>query len=267
MSGLLMLAALPLLALGTGESDPDSSPSAPKTLRYRVESKAQQVIDLSALGQGKQENTSSQTAVFSVTLSDSAGGKVMHVVIDSMAVTSPQPGVAEAAAKAKGAWLHGFVDSWGRGRVSATSADTSDLVSQLKTTMTRFFPVVKPGGKAGDTWVDTANVDVKTASQALKSTRISTYTLGGSAQWGGGAATKLDATSVSSGAGTIENPMAGTMELEVTGTGTEAFYLAADGTYLGGESTQNSDSKVRSAMLPEPIPVKGTTTTTITLLK
>lgn len=243
---------------------------APKTTRYRIESKGEQVVDLSAVGQGKQTNTTTQIALLSITLSDTTGGQIMHVVVDSISMVSSAPEAAAAgaeAAKAKGAWVHGIIDQWGRGTVVATSAETNDAIAQLKTTLTRFFPVMKPGAKQGDSWVDTAQITTKTAAQAMKMNRLSTYTHGGSTQWGGAAATRIDAASTTSGAGTLENPMAGTMELEMTGTGTESFYLSSDGTYLGGEAKSSGDSKIRAAMLPDAIPVTTTTTTTVSVIK
>jgi hypothetical protein len=265
MIGRLAVSAVPLVLLGLGAAV--SPPPASKTTRYRIESKTQQEVDLTVAGGGKQTTDVSQFVILSITLTDTAGGKVMHAVIDSATVESPAPEVGATAAKARGAWIHGFVDAWGRATIAASSADSNDVVAQLKPTLTRFFPVMKPGSKQGDSWVDTSNVSVKSTSQAIKSVRVSTYTHAGTATWGGASATRIDATTSTSGAGTIENPMAGTMELETTSTGTEAMYVAADGTYLGGESKSGGDSKVRAAMLPDAIPVKSTSSSTVTVIK
>lgn len=265
MTGRLLFAAIPVgLACLAAASNP---PAASKTTRYLIESKTQQDVDLTVAGGGKQTTNINQLAILSITLTDTAGGKVMHAVVDSVTVESPAPDIAATVAKAKGAWIHGLVDSWGRTTVVASSADSNDVVAQLKPTLSRFFPVVKPGTKQGDSWVDTANVSIKSTNQALKTLRISTYTHAGTATWGGVTATRFDATSATSGAGTIENPMAGTMELELTATGTESSYVAADGTYLGGESKSGGDSKIRAAMLPDAIPVKSTSTTTVAVIK
>lgn len=264
MSARLLLLAAPvgMLWLAAG-----SNPPASKTTRYRIESKTEQVVDLTVAGGPKQTNNINQIAILSITLTDTAGGKVMHAVVDSISTDSPAPGIDSATAKAKGAWIHGWVDSWGRATVVATSADSNDLISQLRPTLSRFFPVVKPGAKPGDSWVDTSNVSIKSSTQALKTLRISTYTHAGTATWGGVQTTRIDATSATSGAGTLENPMAGTMELELTATGTESSYIAADGTYVGGESKSGGDSKIRAAMLPDAIPLKSTGVTTVTVIK
>lgn len=265
MTGRLSFAALPLGLLCLGwVANP---PAASKTIRYRIESKTQQEVDLTVAGGGKQTTNVNQLVLLSITLTDTAGGKVMHAVIDSVTVESPAPEIAAIAAKARGAWIHGFVDGWGRTTVTTSSADSNDVVAQMKPTLSRFFPVVKPGTKQGDTWVDTANVSVKSTMQAIKTIRVSTYTHAGATTWGGVSATRFDATSATSGAGTIENPMAGTMELELTSSGAETSYVAADGTYLGGESKSGGDSKIRAAMLPDAIPVKSNSTTTVTVIK
>lgn len=241
--------------------------SAPKTTRYRIESKTEQVVDLTVAGGPKQTNVINQVTFLSVTLADTAGGKVLHVVVDSLSTDAPLPDIAAEVAKVKGVWIHGFVDAWGRTKLVASSADSNDLIATLKPTITRFFPVLKPGSKQGDNWIDTATVAVKSSSQAVKTTTVSTYSHGGAGPWAGATATRIDATSATTGAGTIENPMAGTMELELTSKGTESFYLASDGTYLGGEAKTSGDSKIRAAMLPDAIPVATTSTTTVSVVK
>lgn len=243
------------------------STPAPTTVRYRIESKTEQIVDLSAMGQGSQTNAFTQVAIIAITLSDTAGGKILHAVVDSIGSDAPLPGLAEAAQKAKGAWLHGFVDQWGRTKIVATSADSNDMVSQIKNSMARFFPIVKPGTKEGDTWVDTARVDTKTAQQTMKSTTVTTYKRGGSAARGTETAIRIEASSATTGAGTMENPMAGTMDVELSDAGTETFFLATDGRYLGGESKSEGKSLVKTPMAPEAIPVKITRTTSVSVIK
>ncbi len=253
----------PLAALGLWAADQD----ALATTRYRIESKTQQTVDLSSVQQPDQVSNTTQVAIISVTLTDTVGGKTIHVVVDSLSTDLPLPGAAEAAQGAKGAWLHGTVDDWGRTRIVKTSADSNEMVGQLKASLQRFFPAVKPGSKQGDSWVDTTLIDSKTPQQAIKSTTITTYTFGGASQYGGGPATKIDAVSTTTGAGTIENPMAGPMELTLTDKSTESFYLGGNGDFLGGTSQSSVASFVTMAMVPNPIPVTATRSTTVTVLK
>ncbi|MBM4186096.1 MAG: hypothetical protein FJ206_02180 [Gemmatimonadetes bacterium] len=242
-------------------------PAAPRTIRYKIETKNEQVVDLTGAGGPKQEVTMNQIALVSVTLTDSAGGRVMHVVIDSVTSDVPAPDMASALAGAKGAWIHGFLDSWGRATMTAASTDANEIVGEFRSMFARFFPVMRPGAKAGDTWTDTATVDTKTPNRAMKTTRVTNFTLGGASTWSGETAVRLDAAGTASAAGTLENPMAGTMELETTSSGTEAFYLGSDGTYLGGESKTTMNGKIRAAVVPDAIPLTSVSTTKVTVLK
>lgn len=253
----------PLALLGLWAADH----GAPSTTRYRIESKMHQEVDLSSVQQPNQVTNTVQVAIISVTLTDTVGGKTLHVVVDSLTTDLPIPGAAEVVQKAKNAWLHGLVDNWGRTTIVKTSADSNEIVGQLKASLQRFFPVVKPGGKQGDSWIDTTHVDSKTPAQAVKSTTVTTYTLGGAAQYGGAAATKIDAVSTTTGAGTIENPMAGPMELSLTDQATEVFYVGGNGLFLGGTSQSSVKSFVTMAMVPNPIPVTATRSTMVTVHK
>ncbi len=240
---------------------------APSTTKYKLETKLETIVDLTAMGQGTQTQNVSQLALITVALADSAGGKTMHVVIDSLASDIPLPGAAEAMAKAKGGWIHGFLDTKGHATISKTSADTNDFVAELKATMTSFFPRLKPNAKAGDSWIDTTAADTKTSSRAVKSTTVTTYTAGGADTMNGEKASRIDAAFTSTAAGTVENPMAGSMNLESTETGTGKYYFAADGRFLGGTAQALGKATVKSPMVPDPIPLKLTRTSSITLIK
>lgn len=265
MAGRLLATLAPLALVGaiTGIEDP----AAPTTTRYRIESKTEQVVDLSGMGQPNQVNAFTQVAIISITTNDTVGGRTMHVVIDSITSDAPIMDPSLDPKAAKGAWLHGIVDAWGRARIVATSADSNATVGQLRNTLSRFFPVVKPGAKQGDNWVDTARVDSKTAQQDMKTVTVTTYTHGGPEARAGTPAVRINAKSATTGAGTMENPMAGTMDVEMATTGNEVFYVATDGRYLGGESTVEGKSDIRMAVSPAPIPVTIKSTSSITVLK
>jgi hypothetical protein len=78
---------------------------------------------------------------------------------------------------------------------------------------------------------------------------------------------KVSASSTSVVSGTMENPMAGTMEVEGTGTGTGTFYIGSDARFLGGVLSSTLDQKLKVAMAPAPIPVKAVQSLTVTLIK
>ena len=240
---------------------------APVTTTYRLETRMEQIVDMSALGQGEQRNSLVQVALIRVTLNDSAGGKTMHVVVDSIAIIGVGAPSTASLDSLRGAWVHAFLDAEGRMSHASTSNEASDALAQLKTTLHTLHPRVKPAFKAGDKWSDTTSVDSKSSSQAMKSQIVTAYTAGGEETVAGMKARRLDVAFSSAGAGTVENPMAGTMELETKETGTGVQYVGADGRYLGGSSTGSGNAMVSSPMLPQPIPIKVDRKSTVTVIK
>lgn len=262
MSRRWVASAVSVLFLG---ATPISYPVAPSTTRYRIDSKSEQVVDLSAMGQPNQSTSATQMAVLTVSLSDTSGGQLMHVVLDTIASDSPMAGAD--LQQARGGWVHGTLDAWGRAKVTKSSADSNATLAQLKVTMVRFFPVIKPGAKQGVSWVDTVTTETKTAAQAMKLTAITTFTHGGSVTRDGQPAIRIDATSELVGAGTMENPQAGTMQVDLKNSATASYYIGTDGRFLGGESKSEGLSQVRAQMSPIPIPVTVKQTSTFSVLK
>lgn len=238
---------------------------APSKITYRLETHVEQVMTLP--GQGEQRNDLAQFAVFTVALDDSAGGKAMHVVIDSVAVESGMAPPAAELAKLKGAWLHGFVDARNRTSILAASDDSSEVLSQIRATLATFLPRVKLGLKAGDTWADTANVESRSPAQATKSRVITSYTAGGEETVAGVSARHIDASFTATTTGTLQNPQTGAVGLEATETGTSVWYVSSDGRFLGGQTTSHGQATLRLDQLPDPIPVKTTRTSTTTVLR
>lgn len=262
MSGRWLAGAVSLIGLGAATG---TNQMAPSTTRYRIDSKLEQVVDLTAVGQPSQTTVVTQVALLTLALKDTVGGQTMHTVIDSLA--SDSPAVTDALAQARGGWVHGTLDSWGRAKVTATSADSNTIIAQLKGTMIRFFPILKPGARQGDTWMDTSTTDIKTPAQTMKSTTITTFTHGGSTTHDGQPATRIDATSETIGAGTMENAMAGSMQVEVKTLTTSSYFVGTGGRFLGGESKADGNSTVRTPMAPLPIPVTIKQVSTFAIVK
>ncbi|MEO8450695.1 MAG: hypothetical protein ABI647_12930 [Gemmatimonadota bacterium] len=240
--------------------------AAPVTTKYRIEVKAEQTVDLSAAGQGTQTTATTFAGVVRVTLTDTAGGKTLHAVIDDATFDAgPMLAITKATTdSAKGAWIHGLVDPRGKITGLKTSLDSNVVVAQLKTSMISFYPRVKPGFKAGDAWTDTTDVETKNQGANMKTRVVTNYVASPASE--SGAAMKLAAAFSSSVAGTMENPMAGSMDVEGTEAGTGTLLLAADGRYLGGTAHATGDMKIKTPMLPDPIPVKVVRTTTVTVV-
>ena len=57
--------------------------SPPVTVHYKIEQKIENKVDLSGFGQGEQVETRDATWHVTITYTDSAGGRVVHAVLDS----------------------------------------------------------------------------------------------------------------------------------------------------------------------------------------
>lgn len=246
-------------------NDPGPAP-APVTTKYRVETRVDQVQDLSAFGQGEQTIIQEQAALIRVTLSDTVGGKVMHVVVDSLWSAGPMAPPAAALQALKGAWIHGYLDAQGRARVVAASNDTSDALSQLRSAMHTFHPRLLGRFSAGDTWADTAVVESRSSSQTSRTSTITVYTARGEENVGGVNARRLESTFTASTTGKIQNPMAGELDLEAKESGRGVSFVSRDGRFLGGSASATGNATVSSPMLPAPIPIKTTRTSTVTVI-
>ena len=64
---------------------------APVTVKYRVDQSLTQEVDATSAGQGKQTLQFTTSTFVTVTLTDSAGGRTMKVVIDSVKGDSTAP--------------------------------------------------------------------------------------------------------------------------------------------------------------------------------
>lgn len=240
--------------------------SAPEPTRYKVDQRVESRVDLSAFGQGEQVQNQAFVWFVSISYSDSAGGTIMHAVLDSAQVDMgmmpvPQPSIDSL----KGTVFHGWMDAAGRVQ-SLSVSKPGTLASQVEGALKTFHPRVKAGAKAGESWVDTLDVDTKTVQMSTKTRTISNYTMGGPETMDGVAATKLEATFTSSQSGTMETP-AGAADLQGTATGTATFLVGKNGRYLGGTSTSTGDATISGSFAPSAIPVKTTSTTTVSIIK
>ena len=241
--------------------------SAPVTTKYRIETKNETTVDLSGFGQPPQQISISLVSWIAVTLSDTTGGRIVHVVVDSMKYAGTAPLITQATAdSAKGGILHGFVDPRGRVKNLTQQPNTNAFLPDVQGVIHSLFPRVKSGAKSGEGWMDTVEVTNTTNGANLTSKFLINYTAGGLEQVAGMSALKLSAASSASVTGTMENPQAGTMEVEGRITGSSTSLVATDGRYLGGTSNSTSDQTLKSAMLPAAIPVKVVRSVLVTLL-
>ena len=240
-------------------------PRAAVTTKYRVDVKTETTIDLSVVGQPVQLQTANISAWIAITLTDSAGGRVVHSIIDSVTYSGSAPIEAASLDSAKGAMVHGFVGPDGKVK-NLTSRPTSLLVGQVQGMVNGFFPRMKLSAKAGDTWMDTTRVTNTGGGNNTILDFIINYTAGAHEAVAGIPAMKVTGTSRSTISGTMENPQAGTMEVSGAGAGTSNLLVAvADGRILGVNATSTNDQKLKLGMMPTEIPVKTIQSVIITI--
>jgi len=262
----MLIRGMLVLGLGAVASVADEG-SAPMVTKYRMEASIEQVVDLSVVGQPEQRNTVTQMVLFTVTLTDSAAGKVMHVVIDSVDASGVGTPPRAALDSAKGAWLHGYLTEDGRASISSVSDEASDLVGQLRTSILTFHPRIRGTLESGAHWVDTTAVHNKTSSQDVNSVVVTSYTAGGKEQFGGASAQRVDAKVESKGTGTIQNPGIGAMDISTAETATRTYFLSADGRYLGGTTSGKAEASISAPALPAPIPISITRETKVSVVE
>jgi len=240
--------------------------SAPVTMRYKIEQKIESKVDLSEFGQGEQVENQTLTWHVTISYTDSAGGRVVHAVLDSLRMEGgmipvPQPSIDSA----KGTTYHGFLD--GEWRLKSLSSSKSTLLgSQFENALRLLHPSIPRGAKAGASWTDTLDTPTKNTQADLKARAVRTITMGGTESFQGSQATRLDVAMVSSVSGTLETP-GGQAQMKGGGPGTATYYITADGHFIGGNSSSKTDALVTIATAPGPIPVKTTTTTTVSVIK
>lgn len=238
-----------------------TTPVAP--LRYKIELKSSQEVDLSGMGMAKQVGDVAMVAFVSITMSDSGAGRLAHVVIDSMTVNptgamAQQGFDAALGPSAKSGFYHLYVVN---GKVQGTpkpSIEGNVALASLGQVMTALFPgTIKAALKTGDTYTDTATVTNTTEQGTNNSTTITNWTVKGA----DGAAMIYEGTST--GKMSVDggqNAMTGTT------TGTRSMSSTATGPVKRATLSTNVDIAVVPAGMSDVIPVKGVSSVTITQL-
>jgi hypothetical protein len=239
--------------------------AAPQTTRYKVETRSEQIIDLSAVGQGEQRNVIALVNFLTVTLNDTANGRTVHAVLDSMikADTSPIP-TQGALDSARGRAWHGVMDLDGK-LSNVARVDSAGRGGQGGDLISNFFPRVKRGAKVGDNWTDTSETATSEDGQSITTRTVTNYRVTGTENRNGTRALKIETAFSLSQTGEVTND-GGTLGVDGTGTGTATYFVTDDGRYLGGNSTVNSDLQITTPQLPEPIPIKATNTANVTVI-
>lgn len=236
------------------------------TTKFRIESKNHTSVDLSMFGQPNQEGDVNITAWIRLTLSDTTGGRIVHIVVDSAKLDGVSPLTQASADSAKGGTIHGVLEGGARPKSLASVPASNPVLAEIQGIVNGMFPKIKPGAGPGDTWSDSSDVTNSGGGQQTKTVFAMQYTAGEKETVAGMPAMKITATTNSKISGTLDNPQMGTMEMEGQGTGTASFSTGADGRFLGGTLASTINTQVKAAMAPAPIPVKSVRSVTVTLL-
>ncbi len=239
--------------------------SAPTTTRYRIDQTLSQEVDASSAGQGKQFLTFHTTSFITVTLTDSAGGKAMRVVVDSMLGDSTTPIPKAVFDSVRGTAYRSFVTREGRpARLEATSA--TPAAAQVQGLLSDFFPWVRAGIKVGESWADTSANVTADGTDSVTVRRITAYRAAANDTHNSRKAVRVTTDYTSQVAGTQPTPN-GPARIEGKGTGKGAYFVSSDGQYLGGNWQLQSALKISGAFAEQPLPVTLTQTTKVTALR
>ena len=232
--------------------------------KYRIALKTEQVVDLSGLGQQEQRQGGELTAFLNVTLTDTAGGSVMQVMVDSLQADTALSIPAPLQDSARGASWHALVAPGGR--ISGlTRVHSTPLSGIFEGFLRRFLPPVARGRKAGDAWTDTFDTTEDIPDGLLNIRTVTNY-LAGTETFAGAKALRVVAASSSAMTGQ-QQTTSGQTNIEGTGSADITYYLGPDGRYLGGISKQVQNLKVSGSFAPQPVPITVTSEISVTLLR
>jgi hypothetical protein len=238
---------------------------SPSTTKYRIDQSLWQEIDATNAGGAKQKISFTTTSFVTVTLADSAGGKVMRVVVDSMRGDSATPIPPAVMDSARGAEFHGYVQKSGK-PTGLEPARGASAANQIQGLLSDFFPWTKPGLKVGDSWSDTTAKTNGSGPDSVTVRRVSAYKAAANETRDTRKAVRVTEDFTSSVAGTQPTPN-GPARIEGSGSGNGAYYVGSDGLYLGGSWQQQSSLKISGSFAPQPLPITIIQKTKVSTIK
>ncbi|HEX6433134.1 MAG TPA: hypothetical protein VFZ87_02785 [Gemmatimonadales bacterium] len=238
---------------------------APSTTKYRIEQSLSQEIDATAAGGAKQKVAFSTISFVTVTLADSAGGKSMRVVVDSIRGDSATPIPSPVLDSARGAVFSGFVEKSGR-PTGLQPAGNSPAAAQIQGLLSDFFPWTRSGLKVGQSWTDTTSKTNGTGTDSVTVRRVSSYKAAAGETRESRKAVRVTQDFSSSVSGTQPTPN-GPARIEGTGRGTGFYFVGSDGRYLGGSWQHQSSLTISGSFATQPLPITISQKTTVSTLK
>jgi hypothetical protein len=238
---------------------------APSTTKYRIDQSLTQEMDATAAGGAKQRTAFSTSSFVTVTLADSAGGKAIRVVVDSVRGDSATPVPPTVLDSARGSEFRGFLDKSGKPTGLKPTVNAPAAV-QIQGLLSDFFPWTKAGLRVGDTWSDTTAKTSGDGSDSVTVRRVSAYKAAASETKDSRKAVRVLQDFTSSVAGTQPTPN-GPAHIEGSGSGKGSYYVGPDGRYLGGAWQQQSALKISGSFTAQPLPVTVVQKITVSTLK
>ena len=241
------------------------SDAGPTTTKYRIDQSLSQEIDATAAGGAKQSIAFTTRSFITVTLADSAGGRSMRVVVDSVQGDSATPIPTAVLDSARGAQFRGFVDKSGK-PLGLEPITSTSAAAQIQGLLSDFFPWTRAGLKVGDSWADTTARVNGVGADSVTVRRVSAYKALANETRGTRKAVRIAEDFTSSVAGTQPTP-SGPARIDGSGSGKGAYYVASDGRYLGGDWQQESSLKISGSFAPQPLPITIVQKIKVTTLK
>lgn len=254
VSGVLStIAAFAALAGGTG---PDKVAQ-----RYKLDVVINQNIDATAAGQGVLNSEITGAAWLTLSLSDTTGGQLAHLVIDSFTVNATGQAAMQfspdLASALKGQYLHGYIVDGKLSGSAKPSVEDNPTMNLVMPAMNALFPGVGARAATAQSWSDTTRNNTINETGTQNTESIVDWTVNSRE------GAMLNLTGAARGTVTIESP-----EQQVSGTVTSTSTVTS---VVGGPSTSATlNSKqvltVLISALPDPLPVNIETRATLTSL-
>jgi len=238
---------------------------APVKAKYRVDQSLVQEVDVTGNGVDKQTLKFSTSTFVTVILADSAGGRTLRVVIDSMKGDSATPIPPAVMDSARGGEFRAFVDRSGKPS-PLTSTGTSPAAAQVQGLLSDFFPWVRAGFKVGEAWTDTSVNTTGAGSDTVNVRRVTNYKAAANETRGTVKAVKITADHTSKVSGNQPTPQ-GVARIEGTGNGSGSYFVSPDGRYLGGEWELHSAIQLSGEFAKNPVPITVTQMTKVTAVR
>jgi hypothetical protein len=238
-------------------------PARPTIMKYRIDQSLNQEIDATASGGAKEKIAFTTSSFVTVTLSDSAGGKTIRVVVDSIRGDSATPIPRAVLDSARGAEFRGFLEKSGKPTGLEPAGNASAAIQSL---VSDFFPWTRSGLRVGTAWADTTANTNGVGPDSVTVRRMSTYKVVANETRASRKAVRVAQNFTSSVAGTQPTPQ-GPARIEGTGRGTGSYYIGTDGRYLGGSWQQQSSLKISGSFAPQPLPITIAHKTEVSTIK